>query len=158
MHGSRNLWVIWNFVSAIEWRFYSWSFELALKTMLITDVIGIAVKWKDMQYHNRAIETDIAVSDLREVLFLGCLKMSFYHGAIAIYWFYLYFMTLSSRDLNMSEFVCDPAASPYIYDLIAVSNHYGGMGVGHCEYSFPLCGGRGGGCVNCSVDNTLASD
>lgn len=53
-------------------------------------------------------------------------------------------MTLSSRDLNMSEFVCDPAASPYIYDLIAVSNHYGGMGVGHCEYSFPLCGGRGG--------------
>uniref|UniRef100_A0A670I4T7 Ubiquitin carboxyl-terminal hydrolase n=1 Tax=Podarcis muralis TaxID=64176 RepID=A0A670I4T7_PODMU len=35
------------------------------------------------------------------------------------------------RDLNMSEFVCDPAASPYVYDLIAVSNHYGGMGVGH---------------------------
>ncbi|XP_061473738.1 ubiquitin carboxyl-terminal hydrolase 4 isoform X2 [Rhineura floridana] len=35
------------------------------------------------------------------------------------------------RDLNMSEFVCDPAASPYMYDLIAVSNHYGGMGVGH---------------------------
>ncbi|XP_048344665.1 ubiquitin carboxyl-terminal hydrolase 4 isoform X1 [Sphaerodactylus townsendi] len=35
------------------------------------------------------------------------------------------------RDLNMSEFVCDPAASPYTYDLIAVSNHYGGMGVGH---------------------------
>lgn len=37
------------------------------------------------------------------------------------------------RDLNMSEFVCDPKASPYIYDLIAVSNHYGGMGGGHCE-------------------------
>uniref|UniRef100_A0A674MA06 Ubiquitin carboxyl-terminal hydrolase n=1 Tax=Takifugu rubripes TaxID=31033 RepID=A0A674MA06_TAKRU len=35
------------------------------------------------------------------------------------------------RDLNMSEFVCDPKASPYIYDLIAVSNHYGGMGGGH---------------------------
>ncbi|XP_058022121.1 ubiquitin carboxyl-terminal hydrolase 4 [Ahaetulla prasina] len=35
------------------------------------------------------------------------------------------------RDLNMSEFVCDPAASPYVYDLIAVSNHYGGLGVGH---------------------------
>uniref|UniRef100_A0A8C7XYA3 Ubiquitin carboxyl-terminal hydrolase n=1 Tax=Oryzias sinensis TaxID=183150 RepID=A0A8C7XYA3_9TELE len=34
-------------------------------------------------------------------------------------------------DLNMSEFVCDPKASPYIYDLIAVSNHYGGMGGGH---------------------------
>uniref|UniRef100_A0AAQ5ZYN4 Ubiquitin carboxyl-terminal hydrolase n=1 Tax=Amphiprion ocellaris TaxID=80972 RepID=A0AAQ5ZYN4_AMPOC len=35
------------------------------------------------------------------------------------------------RDLNMSEFVCDPKATPYIYDLIAVSNHYGGMGGGH---------------------------
>ncbi|XP_062329027.1 ubiquitin carboxyl-terminal hydrolase 4 [Osmerus eperlanus] len=35
------------------------------------------------------------------------------------------------RDLNMSEFVCDPKAGPYIYDLIAVSNHYGGMGGGH---------------------------
>lgn len=37
------------------------------------------------------------------------------------------------RDLNMSEFVCDPKADPYIYDLVAVSNHYGGMGGGHCE-------------------------
>uniref|UniRef100_A0A8C1J2K5 Ubiquitin carboxyl-terminal hydrolase n=1 Tax=Cyprinus carpio TaxID=7962 RepID=A0A8C1J2K5_CYPCA len=35
------------------------------------------------------------------------------------------------RDLNMSEFVCDPKADPYVYDLIAVSNHYGGMGGGH---------------------------
>ncbi|XP_074861038.1 ubiquitin carboxyl-terminal hydrolase 4 isoform X2 [Carettochelys insculpta] len=35
------------------------------------------------------------------------------------------------RDLSMSEFVCDPAAEPYVYDLIAVSNHYGAMGVGH---------------------------
>lgn len=34
----------------------------------------------------------------------------------------------------MSEFVCDPKAGPYVYDLIAVSNHYGGMGGGHCEY------------------------
>ncbi|XP_038628171.1 ubiquitin carboxyl-terminal hydrolase 4 isoform X1 [Tachyglossus aculeatus] len=35
------------------------------------------------------------------------------------------------RNLCMSEFICDPAAGPYIYDLIAVSNHYGAMGVGH---------------------------
>ncbi|XP_031424285.1 ubiquitin carboxyl-terminal hydrolase 4 isoform X1 [Clupea harengus] len=35
------------------------------------------------------------------------------------------------RDLNMSEYVCDPKAGPYVYDLIAVSNHYGGMGGGH---------------------------
>lgn len=44
----------------------------------------------------------------------------------------------------MSEFVCDPKAGPYIYDLIAVSNHYGGMGGGHCKslvpfYFFPCC-------------------
>lgn len=38
----------------------------------------------------------------------------------------------------MSEFVCDPKASPYIYDLIAVSNHYGGMGGGHCKLSLIL--------------------
>ncbi|XP_040102869.1 ubiquitin carboxyl-terminal hydrolase 4 isoform X2 [Oryx dammah] len=35
------------------------------------------------------------------------------------------------RGLNMSEFVCDPSARPYVYDLVAVSNHYGAMGVGH---------------------------
>ncbi|KFQ25939.1 Ubiquitin carboxyl-terminal hydrolase 4, partial [Merops nubicus] len=35
------------------------------------------------------------------------------------------------RGLNMSEFVCDPRAGSYVYDLIAVSNHYGVMGVGH---------------------------
>ncbi|KAM4722665.1 ubiquitin carboxyl-terminal hydrolase 4 [Rhinophrynus dorsalis] len=35
------------------------------------------------------------------------------------------------RNLNMSEFVCDPKACPYVYDLVAVSNHYGGMGGGH---------------------------
>lgn len=34
----------------------------------------------------------------------------------------------------MSEFVCDRSARPYVYDLIAVSNHYGAMGVGHCKY------------------------
>ena len=37
----------------------------------------------------------------------------------------------SLRALNMSEFVCDRSARPYVYDLIAVSNHYGAMGVGH---------------------------
>ncbi|XP_067854552.1 ubiquitin carboxyl-terminal hydrolase 4 isoform X1 [Heptranchias perlo] len=35
------------------------------------------------------------------------------------------------RDLNMSEFVYNPKAGPCIYDLVAVSNHYGGMGGGH---------------------------
>ncbi|XP_041047706.1 ubiquitin carboxyl-terminal hydrolase 4 isoform X2 [Carcharodon carcharias] len=35
------------------------------------------------------------------------------------------------RDLNMSEFVYNPKAGPCIYDLVAVTNHYGGMGGGH---------------------------
>ena len=48
-------------------------------------------------------------------------------------------MILSApRDLDMSEFVCDPKAEPYVYDLIAVSNHYGGMGGGHCESTCAL--------------------
>lgn len=33
----------------------------------------------------------------------------------------------------MSEFLINPNAGPCRYDLIAVSNHYGGMGGGHCE-------------------------
>ncbi|XP_062923797.1 ubiquitin carboxyl-terminal hydrolase 4 isoform X1 [Mobula hypostoma] len=35
------------------------------------------------------------------------------------------------RDLNMSEFIYNPKAGPCMYDLVAVSNHYGGMGGGH---------------------------
>ncbi|XP_014008191.1 ubiquitin carboxyl-terminal hydrolase 15 isoform X5 [Salmo salar] len=34
-------------------------------------------------------------------------------------------------DMEMSEFLIDPNAGPCCYDLIAVSNHYGGMGGGH---------------------------
>ena len=47
---------------------------------------------------------------------------------------YLWAIMFSLRALNMSEFVCDRSARPYVYDLIAVSNHYGAMGVGHCKY------------------------
>ncbi|XP_077582894.1 ubiquitin carboxyl-terminal hydrolase 4 isoform X1 [Stigmatopora nigra] len=35
------------------------------------------------------------------------------------------------RDLDMSEFLSDPKAGHHTYDLVAVSNHYGGMGGGH---------------------------
>uniref|UniRef100_A0A4W3JN07 Ubiquitin carboxyl-terminal hydrolase n=1 Tax=Callorhinchus milii TaxID=7868 RepID=A0A4W3JN07_CALMI len=35
------------------------------------------------------------------------------------------------RDLNMSEFVYNPKAGLCIYDLVAITNHYGGMGGGH---------------------------
>uniref|UniRef100_A0A4W5KJ80 Ubiquitin carboxyl-terminal hydrolase n=1 Tax=Hucho hucho TaxID=62062 RepID=A0A4W5KJ80_9TELE len=34
-------------------------------------------------------------------------------------------------DMEMSEFLIDPNAGPCRYNLIAVSNHYGGMGGGH---------------------------
>lgn len=40
-------------------------------------------------------------------------------------------------DLDMSQFLINPNAGPCRYDLIAVSNHYGGMGGGHCEYQEP---------------------
>uniref|UniRef100_A0A2K5DEW0 Ubiquitin carboxyl-terminal hydrolase 4 n=1 Tax=Aotus nancymaae TaxID=37293 RepID=A0A2K5DEW0_AOTNA len=35
------------------------------------------------------------------------------------------------RGLNMSEFVCNQSARPYVYDLIAVFHHYGAMGLAH---------------------------
>ncbi|KAI1234421.1 hypothetical protein IHE44_0003471 [Lamprotornis superbus] len=38
------------------------------------------------------------------------------------------------RGLNMSEFVCDPRAGSYVYDLIAVSNHYGAMGNAELQF------------------------
>lgn len=41
-----------------------------------------------------------------------------------------------SSDMEMSEFLIDPNAGPCCYDLIAVSNHYGGMGGGHCKSDF----------------------
>lgn len=42
------------------------------------------------------------------------------------------FLFLNS-DLDMSEFLINPNAGPCRYNLIAVSNHYGGMGGGHCK-------------------------
>uniref|UniRef100_A0A665WTK5 Ubiquitin carboxyl-terminal hydrolase n=1 Tax=Echeneis naucrates TaxID=173247 RepID=A0A665WTK5_ECHNA len=41
------------------------------------------------------------------------------------------FVDFPLRDLDMSEFLINPNAGPCRYDLIAVSNHYGGMGGGH---------------------------
>lgn len=50
---------------------------------------------------------------------------------------------LAHRDLDFSEFVIKPqnesAPELYKYDLIAVSNHYGGLRDGHC-----MCGAPGG--------------
>lgn len=39
----------------------------------------------------------------------------------------------------MSEFLINPNAGPCRYDLIAVSNHYGGMGGGHCKQDRRRC-------------------
>ena len=36
----------------------------------------------------------------------------------------------------MKQYVINHNHCPALYDLIAVSNHYGGMGGGHCEYNF----------------------
>ncbi len=38
-----------------------------------------------------------------------------------------------TRGLDMSPYIINRDHGPAIYDLIAVSNHYGGMGGGHCK-------------------------
>lgn len=48
-------------------------------------------------------------------------------------WLLTRYLRSPLRDLDMSEFLINPNAGPCRYDLIAVSNHYGGMGGGHCE-------------------------
>ena len=39
-----------------------------------------------------------------------------------------------SRNQNMTQYVINPNGGPYLYDLVAVVNHYGGLGGGHCKY------------------------
>jgi hypothetical protein len=34
----------------------------------------------------------------------------------------------------MTPYVIQPGHGQAVYDLIAVSNHYGGMGGGHCKF------------------------
>ena len=34
----------------------------------------------------------------------------------------------------MSPYVIAPGHGKAVYDLVTVSNHYGGMGGGHCKY------------------------
>lgn len=36
--------------------------------------------------------------------------------------------------LDMAPWVINANHGPAVYDLIAVSNHYGGMGGGHCTF------------------------
>ncbi len=54
-----------------------------------------------------------------------CLSM--FDGHYIVFFFFY-------RGLNMKRFVINKNHGPAKYDLIAVSNHYGGMGGGHCKY------------------------
>lgn len=47
-------------------------------------------------------------------------------------------ISLLNSDLDMSEFLINPNAGPCRYNLIAVSNHYGGMGGGHCKLTVTI--------------------
>ena len=38
------------------------------------------------------------------------------------------------KNLDMTPYVINSAHGQAVYDLISVSNHYGGMGGGHCKY------------------------
>ncbi len=38
------------------------------------------------------------------------------------------------QGLDMTPYVIQPGHGQAVYDLVAVSNHYGGMGGGHCKY------------------------
>ena len=43
-------------------------------------------------------------------------------------------MTVFIQNLDMTPYVINSDHGKAVYDLISVSNHYGGMGGGHCEY------------------------
>ena len=47
-----------------------------------------------------------------------------FHSAVPI---------LLPRELNLKEYVKAQDQPEPVYDLFAVSNHFGGMGGGHCE-------------------------
>ena len=42
------------------------------------------------------------------------------------------------QNLDMTPYVINSDHGKAVYDLISVSNHYGGMGGGHCEYHHRL--------------------
>ena len=42
------------------------------------------------------------------------------------------------QNLDMTPYVINSDHGKAVYDLISVSNHYGGMGGGHCEYQHLL--------------------
>jgi ubiquitin C-terminal hydrolase len=39
-----------------------------------------------------------------------------------------------TRGLDMAPYIINANHAPAMYDLVAVSNHYGGMGGGHCKF------------------------
>ena len=49
-----------------------------------------------------------------------------------IYTRYLY-RIFPVQNLDMTPYVINSAHGQAVYDLLSVSNHYGGMGGGHCK-------------------------
>ena len=43
-----------------------------------------------------------------------------------------------TQSLDMAPYVINASHGPAVYDLIAVSNHYGGMGGGHCKLFYKV--------------------
>lgn len=48
------------------------------------------------------------------------------------------FVDFPIKDLDLSPYIINANHGPAVYDLVAVSNHYGGMGGGHCKRSLIL--------------------
>ena len=65
-----------------------------------------------------------------------CRRMQtwFYHDKMFCFFVFLIYR----RELDMSRWVINQKHGCALYDLIAVSNHYGGMGGGHCKSLFPI--------------------
>ena len=53
-----------------------------------------------------------------------CIKHDLLHYSVCLHFF--------SRGLNMKQYTLNTDHGLANYDLIAVSNHYGGLGGGHC--------------------------
>ena len=45
----------------------------------------------------------------------------------------MYMIVLVYSGLDLSEYVLCPDEPQLVYDLYAISNHFGGMGGGHCK-------------------------
>ena len=63
--------------------------------------------------------------------FIDCCLLSLSVVLLQVFFFSILF--LFSRGLDLSKYVVNEDHVKPIYDLFAVSNHFGGMGGGHCK-------------------------